>query len=244
MAGRHILSEVGSVFAGVCAATWVAGRAPEPLAEYANLALAAVFLVTSLRMARRRPGGTEAYGISLGGLLAAPDDAPDAGSWAELGRTLRRGVPAALRELAWALTLAALIFPPYVWGFAYVHDARSPFRLVWPPHTADFVLGQVIVVALPEEALFRGYFQSRLAELWPARRTWLGATLSAPAWLVQAALFGAIHVLSGGGPARLATFFPGLLFGWLRTRRGGIGAAVFLHALSNLCAELLHRGWF
>ena len=41
----------------------------------------------------------------------------------------------------------------------------------------------------------------------------------------------------------LATFFPGLLFGWLRARRDGIGAAVVLHALSNLFAETLVRGW-
>ena len=27
-------------------------------------------------------------------------------------------------------------------------------------------------------------------------------------------------------PAKLATFFPGLLFGWLRAWRGGIGAAI------------------
>ena len=41
----------------------------------------------------------------------------------------------------------------------------------------------------------------------------------------------------------VAVFFPGLLFGWLRARRGGIGAAIAVHALSNVLAELLVRGW-
>ncbi|MCC6875407.1 MAG: CPBP family intramembrane metalloprotease, partial [Sandaracinaceae bacterium] len=37
--------------------------------------------------------------------------------------------------------------------------------------------------------------------------------------------------------------FPGLLFGWMRARRGGIGAALVLHALSNVLADVLERGW-
>jgi membrane protease YdiL (CAAX protease family) len=35
-------------------------------------------------------------------------------------------------------------------------------------------------------------------------------------------------------PWRLATFFPGLLFGWLRARTGGVVAPAVAHALSNL----------
>ena len=44
-------------------------------------------------------------------------------------------------------------------------------------------------------------------------------------------------------PARLAVFFPALLFGLLRAWRGGIGAAMLLHALSNVLAELLEKGF-
>ncbi|HJL19019.1 MAG TPA: glutamic-type intramembrane protease, partial [Sandaracinaceae bacterium LLY-WYZ-13_1] len=35
----------------------------------------------------------------------------------------------------------------------------------------------------------------------------------------------------------------GLLFGWLRAWRGGIGAAMLLHAMSNVLAEILEEGW-
>jgi membrane protease YdiL (CAAX protease family) len=43
--------------------------------------------------------------------------------------------------------------------------------------------------------------------------------------------------------ARLAVFFPALLFGWLRARTGGIGASVLFHASCNLYALLLGRGY-
>ena len=44
-------------------------------------------------------------------------------------------------------------------------------------------------------------------------------------------------------PARLAVFFPALLFGWLRALRGGIGAPAALHVLCNLLSDLLARSW-
>jgi membrane protease YdiL (CAAX protease family) len=59
----------------------------------------------------------------------------------------------------------------------------------------------------------------------------------------QAALFALLHFLVGFSPARLAVFFPALVFGWLREKRSGIGAAIWFHALSNLLSELLIRGY-
>ena len=44
-------------------------------------------------------------------------------------------------------------------------------------------------------------------------------------------------------PARLAVFFPALLFGWLRARTGGIGASVCLHAICNVYSQMLGRGY-
>ncbi len=43
--------------------------------------------------------------------------------------------------------------------------------------------------------------------------------------------------------ARLAVFFPSLLFGWLRSRTGGIGASTVFHALCNTWSELLGVGY-
>ncbi len=48
-----------------------------------------------------------------------------------------------------------------------------------------------------------------------------------------------IHLPKAGDPRALATFFPGLLFGWLRSATGSIGAAVGVHAASNICVRVL-----
>ena len=56
-------------------------------------------------------------------------------------------------------------------------------------------------------------------------------------------LFAAVHFVAIHHPARLAVFFPGLLFGVLRAWRGGVGAAIVFHALSKVYSDLLVRGW-
>ena len=71
----------------------------------------------------------------------------------------------------------------------------------------------------------------------------LGVELAPSAWSMQAALFAALHFAVEPHPARLAVFFPALLFGWVRAWRGGIGAAKALHALSKLYSEILARSW-
>jgi membrane protease YdiL (CAAX protease family) len=63
------------------------------------------------------------------------------------------------------------------------------------------------------------------------------------AWLLQALLFAVLHVAVDYNPARLAVFFPALLFGWLRELRAGIGASILVHAACNLLSDLLIRGW-
>ncbi len=127
-------------------------------------------------------------------------------------------------------------------GFFLYHGPSHPFRWNPPDDFGSFALTQLLVVALPEEALFRGYVQTRLSERWPSGR-FLGAPIDVRALVLQAALFAALHFASIPSPARLAVFFPALLFGWMRARRGGIGAAMLFHALSNVLAEVLERGW-
>jgi hypothetical protein len=208
---------------------------------YGHLLLAAAFLGTALYRARRQGVPAAYYGIDLSGVLEARTQAD--GAHEPLPRALARGAREALRELGFALLCAALIFPPYVLVFRLFHGVDADFTLHLPRAFVDYALGQLLVVALPEEALFRGYFQTRLTELWPARRRLLGAPLSLRALTCQAALFALLHFLVGLSPARLAVFFPALVFGWMRARRGGIGAAVWFHALSNLLSELLIRGY-
>jgi len=108
---------------------------------------------------------------------------------------------------------------------------------------ANMVLTQVLVVGLPEEYFFRGYLQTRLEDVWPSRRRLLGAPMGRSV-LASSALFALGHLLVDFNGLRLAVFFPGLVFGWMRQATGSILAGVLFHACSNLLSDLLHRAFF
>ena len=120
---------------------------------------------------------------------------------------------------------------------------EGAFALRLPGGWWDLALGQLLVVALPEEAFYRGYLQTALDRGWPrARWRILGADLGA-GWLCTSAIFAVGHYLALPHPNRLAVFFPALLFGWLRQRTGGIGTAVVFHAMCNLLVDSLAAGY-
>ena len=95
---------------------------------------------------------------------------------------------------------------------------------------------QLLAVAIPEELFYRGWMQTAWGRSGPSRRV-LGADIG-PGFLATQALFAAGHLVTLQ-PWRLATFFPGLLFGWLRARTGGVVAPAVAHALSNLLVLFL-----
>jgi hypothetical protein len=96
------------------------------------------------------------------------------------------------------------------------------------------------LIALPEEWFFRGYLQGRLDQIWGKPRRFLGVEFG---WglIASAAAFAALHPILIPGFHRLLVFFPALFFGWLRARTGNIGAAVVVHALSNLLLAVISR---
>lgn len=208
------------------------------LGSYGHLLLAVGFLFTALHMARKHGGAAE-LGIDLAGVLEAAPEEAERG----LPHALVAAVPRLLSELLVACLVAAVIFPPFVLLFRAYHGVTHPFSLQLPGALLDYVATQLLVVALPEEALFRGYLQTRLGQVFPARSRLFGVELSFPALGCQALLFALLHFLVGFSPYRLAVFFPGLLFGFLRAYRGGIGAAIWFHAMSNLFSEILTRGY-
>ena len=237
-----IVRELAAVYLAAAALTVVTGYGQGALArDFGHLALAGGFLWLSLHMARRTGRSARDYGIDLEGVLEARRDASGApeGLWSALHKAL----PRMAKELLFALLCAAIIFPPFVVGFKLWHDVTRPFSLHLPDAPLDAVLTQLLVVALPEEALFRGYFQTRLRDLFPARRSVLGARISPAAIAWQAALFALLHFVVGFSPSRLAVFFPGLVFGFIRAKRDGIGAAMWFHAMSNLLSITLSRGY-
>ena len=245
---KAALTEVCVVFLAVTATTWLMSRGDFlPLfRDNLHLLVAALFVFTAIRCAERLPGGLPRYGLGLGGVLTpdAEREAPGMlGAATDLVRALVRAVPAMLRELGVALAVCAVVFPPFVWGFYLWNSPERPF--VFLPHSAfaSYLVTQIVVVALPEEMFFRGYLQGRLEDAFPRKVRLLGADVSPAAWVLQAALFGVLHFAVEMYPGRLAVFFPALLFGWIASLRGGIGAAIFVHAFCNLLSDFLSRGW-
>jgi len=169
-------------------------------------------------------------GLALGGLVIP--------GRLDIARVLGAARDAAL----WALLLTAIIAVPYFCGWRLWWQPRLSFSLAMRPlDAADELLGQVLVIALPEEAFYRGYCSRDSmrfgAEMGRAR----GARRAGPCR--DSRHFCARAPRDRAGPARLAVFFPALVFGWLRARTGGIGASVCFHASCNVYSLLLGRGY-
>ena len=173
----------------------------------------------------------ERSGLALGGLvLPGPIN----------GRRLGRSVGNAT---LWALLFAVITFVPFFFGWRTFWHAKGAFGLHVPAFEAlNEVFGQLVIIALPEESFYRGYLQSRLDDALPQRVRVFGASVG-PGLLISSAIFALGHFATIREPARLAVFFPSLLFGWLRARSGGIGAGVAFHASCNVFSELLGRGY-
>ncbi len=95
------------------------------------------------------------------------------------------------------------------------------------------VLYQVFFVAIPEEFFYRGYLQTRLNEVHPRKWRVLGARIGIGA-LVANLLFAFGHSVVMLQWWHFATFFPGLLFVWLRERSGGVVPGALFHAFCNV----------
>jgi membrane protease YdiL (CAAX protease family) len=78
-----------------------------------------------------------------------------------------------------------------------------------------------------------------LERRFPPKRRILGGGVGL-ALVISAAMFALIHLPKEGyDPRQLATFFPGLLFGWMRSSTRSILASTVTHAGSNILVHLL-----
>lgn len=207
--------------------------------DHAATGVGLVFLAATYVLVLRKDNAfIRAHGLALGGLLEPGAVDP------------RRLLRDSGRAVLWAFGLALLIFPLFWIGFVIWWQPARGFTYVAPPSYFDAILGQLVVIALPEEAFYRGYVQTSLDRAWsppdqgkPTRSIRvLGAHVG---WAIPAtsAMFAVGHFLTEPNPQRLAVFFPSLLFGWLRNRTGGIGAPLLLHAMANLFSGTLGRGY-
>lgn len=215
-------------------------------AKYVATTVGFVFLAaTWLFVWRGDDARVEASGLALGGLVLPGK--------LDLGRLVR----SALRAVAWAALLGAIFFGPFFFGWKWFWHPPGGFSFFFRPMEAlNEVFGQLVIIALPEEAFYRGYLQSRLDEALPGfgyattpagekvpRRLRVFGAEVGPAILVTSAIFALGHFATIPDPARLAVFFPSLVFGWLRLRTGGVGAGIAFHASCNLFSEVLGKGF-
>lgn len=102
---------------------------------------------------------------------------------------------------------------------------------------------EVFAIAMPEEVFHRGYLMSALDERFVPRRRILGVPLGLGAVLASL-LFAVGHLVGMAELARLATFFPALVFSWLWRRSGSLWAPALFHAASNLLMGILLASTF
>jgi membrane protease YdiL (CAAX protease family) len=237
-ARKQGLAALGVAIAVTVVVTAVSALLPD---KYIATAVGFVFLgATWMLVWRGDDERVEASGLALGGLVLP-------------GKLdLRRLASSSARAIGWALLLGAITFVPFFVGWRWFWHPRGAFAL----HMSAFdvvneAFGQLVIIALPEEAFYRGYLQSRLDEALPGfgsrdgvpvRLRIFGASLG-PAVLVTSVVFALGHFATIRDPARLAVFFPSLLFGWARQRTGAIGSGIAYHAMCNVFSEVLGKGF-
>jgi membrane protease YdiL (CAAX protease family) len=150
-----------------------------------------------------------------------------------------------LRSVGLAAAYSIAVLPAFALAFLLLEGIEG-WR--WPgaaPIAVAFAY-HLFFSALPEEAFFRGLVQARLAAWWSGTETRriLRVLPMSPAILGAAALFALTHVvLWPSRPERIATFFPGLLFGALREESGDVVAPSLFHAACNAVAYGLELGY-
>ncbi len=123
-------------------------------------------------------------------------------------------------------------------GFAGIHGPDLAWNPLAKDSFSEFCVVQLLVVALPEELFFRGFLLKLLEARFPPKRRILGGGVGL-ALVLSAAAFAIVHLPKEGDPRALAVFFPGLLFGWMRSATGSILASTVTHGASNILIRIL-----
>jgi len=133
-----------------------------------------------------------------------------------------------------ALSVSVTILPAFVLLYSVYQQRFLHQPLRWGLDQGWYLtlVFQLLCVAFPEEVFYRGYMQSRLNQVY-GKRICLGGAQCGFGLLYTAVLFALGHYLIVFQLPSLATFIPGLAFGWLREKTGGIVAPTIFHALCN-----------
>jgi len=154
----------------------------------------------------------------------------------------KKDILASLKEFAIA---GVVIFPPFLIAAHFWQILVAGYQGFSPagfPLFFNIALAQLVLIALPEEFFFRGYFQSAMNMFFPRKWKFLGASFG---WglFITALVFAIAHMLVTYRWWHFAIFFPALVFGWLRERTGNILAPTFFHATANILMDWFVRSY-
>jgi membrane protease YdiL (CAAX protease family) len=122
-----------------------------------------------------------------------------------------------------AMGLLSLLILTAVFAIGYVRtDPKFP-HLGW-----IWVLNNLFFVCLAEEALFRGFIQKNLSEMFPKTKTYFWIPI-----VLAALLFGLAHYKGGAALIALATV-SGLFFGYAYQKTDRIESPILVHFGLNL----------
>lgn len=193
------------------------------LPEWTLAAVPFLFIYVPVGLCHLRGVDSYAYRIAIPGFH-------DRAAWLE-----------ALRVTGFVVAIVVL---PWLVGYhAYqvvIFDHAPSWRI--PKDAWLLIPYHLFFVAIPEEFFYRGYFQTRLNEVFPRRGLVFGVPVG---WaLPLASLFFAFgHSLVVFRWWHFATFFPGLVFGWLRERTGNPLAGALFHAWANVTVAWLDTAY-
>lgn len=158
---------------------------------------------------------------------------------------LDRGWRPYARSFAVFAAISVIVFPLFVTGahlWQLFIAGKSAFRAAPFPNFLNIALFQLLLIALPEEFYFRGYFQSAMNLIFERRWRVLGTNLGW-GWIITAAVFAFAHTIVVYQWWHFSIFFPALIFGYLRERTGSITAPILFHAASNILMDWVSRSY-
>ena len=184
------------------------------LPEWVLAAVPLLFIYAPVLLCRWRSVDSWSYNLSIPAFS-------DGSAWKAVASTN-------LKLLLW-------IGPLFLVGYHFYQTRLFGFEPGhgWPSDALTIVAYQLFFVAIPEEFFYRGYFQTRLNEVMPRKYIIFGVPMG---WgSVWASIFFAFgHTLVLFQWWHFATFFPGMVFAWLREKTGSVAAGAVFHALCNI----------
>jgi len=134
-------------------------------------------------------------------------------------------------DLTRVLLFSLILFPPFIFGFYLIFDFKN---FSFPPNFLILILTQIFLIALPEEFFYRGFLQSRFLAIFENTKHKIYFV-----FISTNLIFALAHFVLAFNPARLLTFFPGLIFSYLAYKSQNLLGSIVFHAMCNILGQIL-----